>query len=129
MDTTSVRVAAASSTPAIAGAREEARSFLKALAPPLGAEAVNTVVLVVSELVTNALRHVGGTCTLELTAHTDGIEVAVHDPSPQTPRMRTPALNHGTGGFGWLMVNRLAHITHVTEAPDGGKTIRAFLPR
>ncbi|MFJ6785222.1 ATP-binding protein [Streptomyces yangpuensis] len=129
MDTTSVRVAAAPSTPAIAGAREEARDFLKPLAPPLGAEAADTVVLVVSELVTNALRHAGGTCTLELTAHPDSIEVAVHDPSPQAPRMRTPDLNLGTGGFGWPMVNRLARTTHVTEAPGGGKTIRAFLPR
>lgn len=54
--------------------------------------------LVVSELVTNALRHGGGTCTLDLTAHPDSTEVAVHDHSPQMPRMRTPALKDGTGG-------------------------------
>ncbi|WP_399944377.1 hypothetical protein ACGH52_31930 [Streptomyces sp. BBFR25] len=35
------------------------------------------MVLVVSELVTNALRH--GTCPMDLTAHPDSIEVAVHD--------------------------------------------------
>ncbi len=66
------------------------------------------MVLVVSELVTNALRHGGGACTLYLSAHLDGIEVAVHDRSPRTPRMRTPDLNGGTGGFGWPMVDRLA---------------------
>jgi hypothetical protein len=43
--------------------------------------------------------------------------------------MRTPDLNSTTGGFGWPMVNRLAHTTHVTAAPDGGKTVRALLPR
>ncbi|WP_240508972.1 ATP-binding protein [Streptomyces agglomeratus] len=55
--------------------------------------------LVVSELVTNALRHGAGTCTLELTAHPDSIEVAVHDRSPKGPRMRTRDLNGSTGGF------------------------------
>ncbi|MYW98738.1 MULTISPECIES: ATP-binding protein, partial [unclassified Streptomyces] len=85
--------------------------------------------LVVSELVTNALRHGGGTCTLDLTAHPDTIEVAVHDSSPQAPRMRTPDLNGDTGGFGWPMVNRLARTTSVTLGPSGGKTVRALLPR
>lgn len=43
--------------------------------------------------------------------------------------MRTPDLNGGTGGFGWPMVKRLARITRVTDAPGGGKIVRAFLPR
>ncbi|MFF4582714.1 ATP-binding protein [Streptomyces sp. NPDC001373] len=71
------------------------------LVRPIEAEAAGTVVPVVSELVTNALRHADGTCTLDLTAHPDSIDVAVHDLSPQAPRMRTPDLNGGTGGFGW----------------------------
>ncbi|WP_107645047.1 ATP-binding protein, partial [Streptomyces sp. st77] len=87
------------------------------------------VLLVVSELVTNALRHGGGTCTLDLTAHPDTIEVAVHDGSPQAPRMRTPDLSGRTGGFGWPMVNRLARTTSVAPGPSGGKTVRALLPR
>ncbi|MFJ3926290.1 transposase [Streptomyces sp. NPDC090022] len=75
------------------------------------------------ERVTNALRHAGGTCALEPTAHPDSIEVAVHDPSPQAPRMRTPDLNGGTGGFGRPMVNRLARTTQVTHAPGGVATM------
>lgn len=50
--------------------------------------------MVVSELVSNALRHGGGTYGLQLTARADGIEVAVHDPNPQPPRTHvlvTPA--------------------------------------
>ncbi|WP_030557095.1 ATP-binding protein [Streptomyces exfoliatus] len=128
MDTTRVNVALPSTT-SIAGARDSAREFLEGLVPALASEAAETVVLVVSELVTNALRHGGGTCTLNLTAHPDSIEVAVHDPSPQVPRMRTPDLNDGTGGFGWPMVNRLAHTTAVTRQPTGGKTVSAFLAR
>lgn len=51
-----------------------------------------------SELVTNTLRHGGGTCTLEVTAHPFTIEVAVHDPGSQAPLIRTPDLCCGTGG-------------------------------
>ncbi|OEJ29320.1 ATP-binding protein [Streptomyces agglomeratus] len=91
--------------------------------PALAPDAADTVVLVVSELVTNALRHGGGRCTLELTAHPDTIEVAVHDPSRHAPRMRTPDLNGGTEGFGWSMVNRLARATAVCPRASGGKTV------
>ncbi|MFE9637140.1 hypothetical protein [Streptomyces sp. NPDC006463] len=65
---------------------------------------------------------------MELTAHPDGIEVAVHDPNPQLPRMRTPDLIGGTGGFGRPMVNHLARTTAVTPGPSGGKTVSALLP-
>ncbi|MFF7505133.1 ATP-binding protein [Streptomyces lavendulae] len=129
MDTTSVNLATARSAASVAGARGGTRDFLDRLVRPLAAETADTVVLVVSELVTNALRHAGGTFALALTAHPDSIEVAVHDTSPQTPRMRTPDLNGGTGGLGRPMVNRLAHATTVTRWPSGGKTIRAVLPR
>ncbi|MFD9426903.1 MULTISPECIES: ATP-binding protein [unclassified Streptomyces] len=129
MDTMSITAVTVRSATSVADAREETRDFLEDLAQPIGAEAADTVVLVVSELVTNALRHGGGTCTLSLTAHPDSIEVAVHDPSPQAPRMRTPDRTGGTGGFGWPMVNHLARTTAVTRRAAGGKTVSAFLPR
>ncbi|MFJ1604511.1 ATP-binding protein [Streptomyces sp. NPDC088253] len=129
MDTMSVSAAAVRSTTSVADARESTREFLEGLVPAVAAEAADTVVLVVSELVTNALRHGGGTCTLDLTAHPDSIEVAVHDHSPQAPRMRTPDLNGGTGGFGWPMVKYLAHATAVTRQAAGGKTVSALLHR
>lgn len=97
--------------------------------PAAAPDTADTVILVVSELVTNALRHGGGTYTLRLTAHPDLIEVAVDDPSPQAPRMRTPDLDGATGGFGWRMVNDLARTTAVIHRPTGGKTVSAFLAR
>lgn len=100
MDTMSVCAPPVRSTASVADTRESTRGFLQSLVPAIAAEDADTVVLVVSELVTNALRHGGGTCNLDLTAHPDSIEVAVHDRSPQVPRMRTPDLNGGTGGFG-----------------------------
>ncbi|MFD3809032.1 ATP-binding protein [Streptomyces sp. NPDC058619] len=129
MDMTSVKVATLRSATSVAGARDSAWDFLEGLVPALASEAADTVVLVVSELVTNALRHGSGTCTMDLTAHPDSIEVAVHDNSPRAPRMRTPDLNGGTGGFGWPMVNRLAHTTAVTRQANGGKTVSALLDR
>ncbi|WP_030993442.1 ATP-binding protein [Streptomyces sp. NRRL S-1813] len=130
MDTMCVDAPTIRSATAVADARETTRAFLEALRQPaVDSEAADTAVLVVSELVTNALRHGGGTYTLRLTARPDLIEVAVDDPSPQAPRMRTPDLNGGTGGFGWAMVNRLARATAVTRRPSGGKTVSALLAR
>ncbi|MEV7729383.1 ATP-binding protein [Streptomyces sp. NPDC087917] len=129
MDTVSVDATAACSTGMVAEARATARDYLATLRPAVDPDAADPVALVVSELVTNALRHGGGAYTLRLTAHPDSIEVAVDDPSPRTSRMRAPDLVNGTGGFGWHMVNDLAHTTVITPKPDGGKTVRALLPR
>ncbi|AWZ04592.1 MULTISPECIES: ATP-binding protein [unclassified Streptomyces] len=115
---------------AVAEARQAARSFLETLGQPaIEPEHADTVILVVSELVTNALRHGGGAYVLRLAAHPDTVEVSVEDSSPRPPRMRTPDLVDGTGGFGWHMVNDLAHATIVTPTPEGGKIVRALLPR
>ncbi|MFD6201137.1 ATP-binding protein [Streptomyces rubiginosohelvolus] len=129
MDTMSVNVATLRPGACVADARESTRNFLDRLVPVVAAEAADTVLLVVSELLTNGLRHGGGACTLHLTAHRDSIEVAVGDRSPHMPRMRTPDLSGATGGFGWPMVNRLARATAVTRLTSGGKTVSAFLDR
>lgn len=130
MTTMSAERTALRSLSFVAGARRATRAFLDALGQPaIGPEHADTVILVVSELVTNALRHGGGACTLRLTAHPGAIEVAVGDSSPRLPRMRTPDLVEGTGGFGWHMVNDLAHRVVVTPGPEGGKTVHALLPR
>ncbi|WP_327686315.1 ATP-binding protein [Streptomyces sp. NBC_00467] len=130
MDTMCVDATTIRSATAVADARETARAFLEAVGQPaVDEEAADTVVLVVSELVTNAVRHGGGAYLLRLTAHPDLIEVAVDDPSSQAPRMRTPDLNGGTGGFGWAMVNHLARTTAITHRPSGGKTVTALLAR
>ncbi|GGX43859.1 hypothetical protein [Streptomyces chryseus] len=76
----------------------------------MAAEAADTVILIVSDVVTSALRYGGGTCPLALTAHPDSVEVAVHAPSPQAPRRRTPDLNGGTA-------IRLAHGQRPRPAP------------
>ncbi|MGC5535422.1 ATP-binding protein [Streptomyces sp. SR-10] len=113
----------------ISRARRAARAFADRLVPQPCPDVADTLVLVVSELVTNALRHGDGTFTLRLNAHPDAVEVAVDDASPQWPRMRTPDLAGSGGGFGWPMVKRLARTTEVTRRDAGGKTVTAFLSR
>ncbi|MEV4947901.1 ATP-binding protein [Streptomyces sp. NPDC053755] len=129
MDTMSIAVASTPLAATVGDARDRAREFLVRLRPALAVGAADAVILVVSELVTNALRHGGGTCALDLTAHPHGIEVAVRDPSPQVPLMRAPDLSGGTGGFGWPMVNRLARSTAVIRQASGGKIVSALLAR
>ncbi|WP_393063756.1 ATP-binding protein [Streptomyces sp. LN549] len=130
MNTMRVDATAIRPPTAAADARERARIFLEALREPAVApDTADTVILVVSELVTNALRHAGGASILCLTARPDLIEVAVDDPSPQAPCMRTPDLTGATGGFGWRMVNHLARTTAVMHRPSGGKTVSALLAR
>ncbi len=129
MDTMSVDVATDRPAGSVAVARDSARSFLEELVPALTSEAADTVILVVSELVTNALRHGGGTCTLDLTANPDSIEVAVHDPSPHAPACAPPTSTGAPEASAGPMVNRLATATAVTHRATGGKTVSALLPR
>ncbi|MFD7504254.1 ATP-binding protein [Streptomyces sp. NPDC059850] len=108
-------------------ARAVARAFTRGLSPAPAPDATDAILLVVSELVTNALRHGGGRYTLELSAGPDVVTVAVSDPNPAAPRARPPDLNTGTGGFGWHMVRRLAREVTITRGQ--GKTIYASLAR
>ena len=108
-------------------ARAVTRAFTRGLTPAPHSDAADAILLVVSELATNALRHGGGRYTLELSAGPDTVTVAVSDPNPAAPRARPPDLMTGTGGFGWHMVRRLSR--EVTIARGRGKTIYASLPR
>ncbi|MEU9865538.1 ATP-binding protein [Streptomyces sp. NPDC047971] len=105
-------------------------------------------VLIVSELVTNAVRHTDGPCELTLTAHHGTVDIAVTDHSEDLPDLpdlpdlsalpdlrRTPggvAAGAGggrgarQGGLGLEIVRRLgAAITVVPRL--GGKTVHAAL--
>ncbi|WP_343235035.1 ATP-binding protein [Streptomyces sp. SID10853] len=112
-----------------ADAREAAFRFLAGLHPAPPAHMSQNLVLLVSELVTNALRHAGGVTVMRLRADRRSVEVAVVDPSPAHPQDRTPDLTGCTGGFGWPMVQRLARTVAVRNEADGGKAVCATLLR
>ncbi|MEV5976266.1 ATP-binding protein [Streptomyces sp. NPDC052114] len=113
----------------VTDARDLTRDFVAGLTPAVGDQAAATIELVVSELITNVVRHArGALCSLQLQARTDGITVAVSDADPRPPRERAPDLEGGTGGFGWPMVQNLARAVSVTFDASS-KTIRAELAR
>lgn len=96
-------------------ARGAAARFLAEHCPWADADAV---LLVVSELVTNAARHTGALARLRLRVDAGGLSVAVEDGDPRPPVPRAPDMGGG-GGFGWHMVERLAERLAVLPVPDG----------
>ncbi|MGW0422544.1 ATP-binding protein [Streptomyces sp. NPDC003015] len=86
------------------------------------------VLLIVSELVTNTLRHTSGTCTLTLTAHATTVGITVTDTSTRLPRMRSdPAANEDSGrdsGRGLALLYGMGARLTVTPTLRG-KTVEA----
>ncbi|WP_455362630.1 SpoIIE family protein phosphatase [Streptomyces sp. SYSU K21746] len=71
-------------------------------------EQVDTILLVVSELVTNALVHTHGQVRLDLTLAGDHLRVAVSDASPRTPAKPASLDWEATGGRGVLLVEAMS---------------------
>ncbi|MFI1000188.1 ATP-binding protein [Streptomyces galbus] len=88
--------------------------------------------LVVSEMVTNAIRHGGGLTGFEVTVERDGVRLAVSDRSDAVPDgaygVSGFPTTHGGNGYGWPLINRLAEEVTVRQRPRGGKTISARVP-
>ncbi|MER6027144.1 ATP-binding protein [Streptomyces sp. NPDC001851] len=105
-------------------ARDITRTFLSVVEPKDSAEA-EAVLITVSELVTNAIRHAGGVTGFGLRADAGAVTVSVHDASPALPRRRNTPLWE-PGGFGWPMVLELAEEVRVRQHASG-KTVKAVL--
>ncbi|MFB6806955.1 ATP-binding protein [Streptomyces sp. NPDC056387] len=111
-------------------ARDATRAFLHRAArirPPAAPGNDDAVLLIVGELVANAMRHTRGPALLHLELHGDHIDICVTDTSPDPPEPRPPHLD-GTGGWGWQLINHLTTEVHIEPTPDGGKTICARAP-
>lgn len=104
-------------------ARSIARDALAAIG--VGEHLVNDVLLVVSELVSNADRHAGGVSDFRVVPRAGCVAVEVSDRSSSFPRTPGTPLE-APGGFGWLLVNRIADHTEIRPYDDG-KTIAAFI--
>ncbi|WP_395576393.1 ATP-binding protein [Streptomyces sp. BK79] len=92
-------------------------------------EDVVDLLLVVSELVTNAIRHGDGLAGFEVRPTDEGLWIAVHDHSPVVPRAAyTFPTRHRGSGYGWPLVARLARNIAVERRPEGGKTISVLVP-
>ncbi|MEY9484572.1 anti-sigma regulatory factor (Ser/Thr protein kinase) [Streptomyces calvus] len=88
--------------------------------------------LVVSELVTNAIRHGAGLAGFEIRTTEEGVRILVHDHSDVVPEAATGS---GTlppadriSGYGWPLVIRLARDIDIRRRAGGGKTIGVLVP-
>ncbi|GAA2969419.1 ATP-binding protein [Streptomyces enissocaesilis] len=126
------RIDLAGTSDAPARARETATDFLaeaeRVRGEATSAETSGAVLIVVSELVTNAVRHAPGLCTVRLTLHDEGVLIEVSDTSPVLPCPRAPDVTGASGGWGMQMITRLAGEIQTVPGPGPGKTIRTRLP-
>ncbi|MCX5231646.1 ATP-binding protein [Streptomyces sp. NPDC006553] len=105
-----------------ADARQLVRHALATLGPLRPAQ-VEDLLLVTSELVTNAHRHAGGVTGFGIGVGRDQVTVSVSDASGEAPLYeRHDGLR--LGGYGWPIVLRLCREVTVDAGPDG-KTIHA----
>jgi anti-sigma regulatory factor (Ser/Thr protein kinase) len=105
---------------AVRHARRFTRRTLRAW--DVRADAVDTILLIVSELVTNALVHTDGRVRLDLTRINDRLRVAVADSSPRTPMKPTSVGWEATGGRGILLVEAMS-AAWGTVPVSGGKQV------
>ncbi|GGZ00292.1 ATP-binding protein [Streptomyces poonensis] len=97
-----------------------------------GEQAVIDLLLVVSELVTNAVRHGGGIAGFEVAPTPEGVRLSVRDHSDVVPDAAygpgTLPLAHVGNGYGWPLIIRLARDIDIRRRPEGGKTVSVFVP-
>ncbi len=118
------RVQAVASIPLAGGdgaPRRARRLALQELDPHLDDQAASDVVLIISELVTNSVRHAGVDADAELSVHlvlfADRVRVTVSDPgSDLEPRLISIGPD-ATGGFGLRLVDHLSAAWGVLHEP------------
>jgi anti-sigma regulatory factor (Ser/Thr protein kinase) len=102
-----------------------ARDLVAAHASALPAPLCSDAVLLVSELVTNAVLHGASPITLRLSATPGRIRVEVHDHGSSLPVPRQDrSVPARPGGLGLVLVKALASEWGVTQSPEhAGKTV------
>ncbi len=96
-----------------------ARRKLVALMASWGrSEGRDTAALLVTELVTNAVRHAESAPRLTVTADEGRLRCCVHDSDPTHPRLRLPEPDADTGR-GLLLVAALSFAWGVEDEPTG----------
>lgn len=104
-----------------------ARAFVREHAPPLPEETVDVLLLLTSELVTNAVLHARTQIEIGLTVAAMSVLVTVHDEDLTRPEQRP--YDGREGGWGLGLVGALATASAMSRHPGGGKTAWFRLPR
>ena len=87
---------------------------------------VESVALIVSELVANAVRHVPGPCALEVSHRAGALRLAVADAGPGTPDLQVLGATH-ENGRGLHIVSAFSDAWGIDQLRDGGKLVWAEL--
>ncbi|MEX2290600.1 MAG: ATP-binding protein [Mycobacteriales bacterium] len=104
----------------------EARSFVREHAPPLPEETAHVLLLLTSELVTNAVLHARTAIEVGIAIAEHSVVVTVHD--QDLPARQWP-YDGREGGWGLGLVAALAPSSAMSPHPGGGKTAWFLLPR
>ncbi|MBB5931535.1 anti-sigma regulatory factor (Ser/Thr protein kinase) [Streptomyces echinatus] len=112
----------------VKAARDWTRAHLATLGWERAApDLVDSVVLTVSELVTNAHVHAHSTANLILTWDEECLHVTVHDASPRLPEQRDRS-DDALGGRGLLLIDALADDWQAQRCPRGKDVTACFQP-
>ncbi len=90
-----------------------------------GLTGVQRIVLVASELLSNALQHADGPATLRLLCDGESALLDVVDLSPDRPPVVAGERPPGEGGFGLRLAGRAAQLVGWYRTPDGEKHVWA----
>lgn len=114
----------------------DARTFVSEHAPPLGRETRDALLLLTSELVTNAVIHARTELVVGVTTTARHVLVTVHDLELRSATKRLPEACADSapgeareGGRGLGLVEALAVRSDVVPHPRGGKTAWFLLDR
>ena len=117
-----MRTATISLPPEPASARACRRFLLDTLDEWDADEFADEAVLLLSELVTNAVLHAGTEIDVELQFERDILRVEVRDGDPRLPSVRQYSVLSGTGR-GLALVAGTAKTWNAEPVPDGGKRV------
>ena len=128
------RFTAAAVDASVPQARHAVRDLLLRQGVPVSEELVQGLLLIVSELVTNAVKHaalLSPVVAVEVAVGAEWVRVSVEDNHPYRPTALEA--DHGrTGGRGLLLVREVAReaggVVDVEPTASGGKVIWAALP-
>ncbi len=104
-----------------------ARQFVAEHAPTLPPETLDALLLLTSELVTNAVLHARTPLEVGITLTQTSVLVTVHDLDLTRPEQQPYEAREGGWGLG--LVAALAEAYALEPHPDGGKTAWFRLPR
>ena len=118
--------------PAVPASVPRARAALAALSDAVVPDRLDDLRLIVSELVTNSVRHAGldggDAIDMRIELLADRIRVEIHDPGPGFEPPEAPTTMYQDSGWGLYLVSKIADRWGIDDAAEG-KTVWLELAR